>query len=99
MKKFSTIEYIVVENNSSQKVVIFLQKRTVGMLVSLSLEYVLGMVVTLFGASPEDPEFAHKPLLAKLAFDIHALLGLSIFIGAVVILIKGTKVKTLKSTR
>lgn len=68
-----------------------LKKRATGMLVMLAIEFVLGMLVNLFGHSPAEPEFATQPFVFKLFFPLHALIGFGFLIGATMLLVKLSK--------
>lgn len=53
-----------------------LEKLSFGILVSLSLQFFLGMVTNMFGAVPEDPKFVTESPLIKFSFILHGLNGL-----------------------
>lgn len=62
-----------------------LNKSTRGTLLSLSLQFVLGMIVNLYGLLPEDPKFASESIFVKIAFITHGINGLVLPISALVV--------------
>lgn len=63
------------------------------MIAGLTAQYLLGMYVAMFAARPEDPEFKTEGFFPKIIFGLHGLLGFGLLIGAVVILVLGSKNK------
>lgn len=64
-----------------------------GMLGSLSLQYILGMTINMFGVTPDDPKFATESPLVKVAFIVHSLNGLILPIFALITLYVSYKSK------
>lgn len=75
------------KNSQSQNLA--LKKRSVFMVSSLVAQYLLGMYINMFGATPDDPKFKTEPIFSKIAFALHSLLGLGLLIGSIVVLIFG----------
>ena len=72
------------ENN---KYLVMLQKNVRLILVSLSIEFVLGMIINLFGIPPDDPNASQESIFAKIAFAIHGINGIILVLFAIVILV------------
>lgn len=70
-----------------------MQRALKGILIALIAEYVLGMYVAMFSLRPEEPGYATEPVINKIIFGIHGLLGLGLLIGATVLLVQGIKNK------
>ena len=68
-----------------------LKKRSLSMIIFLVLQYIFGMYINMFAATPDQPEFKTEGMFPKIIFGLHGLLGLSLLIGSTVILIKGLK--------
>ena len=60
-------------------------------MIALIVEYVLGMYTALFSAAPDDPQYLTEPVINKIIFGLHGLVGLFLLIGATVMLIMGLK--------
>jgi hypothetical protein len=62
-----------------------LKRRVDGMMIGLGIQFILGMLVNLFGSAPDDPKYATESVVIKLSFFVHAVIGLSLLVGAVTI--------------
>lgn len=63
-----------------------IQKWVSGMIIALSIQFILGMVLNLFAVPPDDPKYATEPIFLKLIFPLHGILGIALLIGAIVLL-------------
>jgi hypothetical protein len=63
------------------------KKGAQGILLSLSIEFVLGMILNLWAATPDDPTYLTEPIFLKIIFVIHSINGLILLIASVALLI------------
>lgn len=68
-----------------------INKKSLGMLVALATEYILGMYINMFALPPEDPGFATESVVPKIAFGLHGLMGCVLLIGGLLVLFAGLK--------
>ena len=68
-----------------------LYKSIRGIIFSLVLQFVLGMIINLYGVTPDDPKFAHESPLIKIAFIAHSINGLVLPLAALFILFLAVK--------
>jgi heme A synthase len=67
------------------------------MILFLSIEFLLGMIVNLFGQAPDEATGqAKEPIWAMMIFFAHGILGLLLLIGAIFILVATTKTNNKK---
>lgn len=63
-----------------------LKKSVRWMLLSLTAEFVLGMLVNLFAVPPDDPGYITEPIFVKILFPLHGINGIILVILAIFIL-------------
>lgn len=69
-------------------------KFTKSILILLVVQFVLGMIINLWGVLPDEETATHKaPIFAQMAFAAHGIIGLMILISSTTILIMGLKSK------
>lgn len=80
-----------VQENSLEKQTASLRRRVDVMVFLLILEFILGMVVNLFGQAPEDSGKMQEPLWATLVFVAHGILGIILLIWAIFLFVSAGK--------
>jgi hypothetical protein len=73
-----------------------MEKQIRGIIGSLSLQFILGMLTNLFGNFPLDAKFSSESYLNKIVFFLHAINGLALPLFALGILILAVKNSTSK---
>lgn len=64
----------------------FLNKLTRGIIGSLIVQFILGMIINLFAVAPQDPKFATESPIFKIVFLLHGLNGVVLPIFALSLL-------------
>lgn len=62
-----------------------------GILRGLAIQFILGMLVNLFGEAPDASGHMREPIWMTLIFILHGLIGIGLVIGAVVIYFRSKK--------
>lgn len=70
-----------------------LRRRVDVMVFFLILEYILGMVVNLFGEAPDETGKMQEPLWATLVFVTHGILGIILLIWAIFLFVSAGKLE------
>src|SRR5258706_10960424 len=78
---------------NAERALIILKKQSFAILISLGIQYVLGMIINMFAAPPDDPAFKTESPLLKIAFGIHGLNGLILPVFALGIIFFALKTK------
>ncbi|HSW96946.1 MAG TPA: hypothetical protein VLF89_03905 [Candidatus Saccharimonadales bacterium] len=81
---------------SQDEIIVKLRKQGIGMISALTLEYILGMITTFFIQFPENryEGAAWKFAWTQIPVVLHIIIGLFIFLGSLVLLIRAMMSKS-----
>lgn len=68
-----------------------MQNQVRGILIAVVAQFILGLVINLFGVPLDDPTYATKSFLVKAAFPAHTVNGISLFILSIWLLMTSSR--------